>query len=149
MEFTQNLGLTQTLFRVVRALKIDARELFDDEPLDDSPSNRRVCLLINECSEDEAATLLPVIEAVLTDYAPARESKSNNPINASRACSRFSGGRLCALSVRLFAGHHFQFYHVDQDFPFAIRTVERESDQNSILIHLYPRFAATDWAVYP
>ena len=55
-----------TLFKIVRALKIDARELFDDDPQSDSPSIRRVCLLINECSDDEAATLLPVIEAVLT-----------------------------------------------------------------------------------
>ena len=55
-----------TLFRVVSARKIDARELFDDGPQSDSPSVHRVCLLINECSEEEAATLLPVIEAVLT-----------------------------------------------------------------------------------
>ena len=55
----------KTLFKVVRALKIDARELFDDDPQSDSPSVRRVCLLINECSEEEAATLFPVIEAVL------------------------------------------------------------------------------------
>ena len=52
----------KTLFNVVRALKIDARELFDDGPRSDSPSVRRVYLLINECSEKEAAT---VIEAVL------------------------------------------------------------------------------------
>ena len=56
----------KTLFKVVRALKIDARELFDDGPQSDSPSVRRVCLLINECSEEEAVTLFPVIEAVLT-----------------------------------------------------------------------------------
>ena len=55
----------KTLFRVVRALKIDARELFDDQQ-SDNPSIRRVSLLINECSEEEAATLLPIIEAVLT-----------------------------------------------------------------------------------
>ena len=66
MEMGRGNPKLQTLFRVVHALKIDARELFDDGPQSDSPSIRRVCLLINECSEEEAATLLPVIEAVLT-----------------------------------------------------------------------------------
>ena len=62
MEMGRGNPKLKTLFRVVRALKIDARELFDDSPQSDSPSIR----VINECSEDEAAALLPVIETVLT-----------------------------------------------------------------------------------
>ena len=65
MEMGRGNPKLKTLFKVVRALKIDARELFDDGPQSDSPSVRRVRLLINECSEEEAATLFPVIEAVL------------------------------------------------------------------------------------
>lgn len=65
MEMGRGNPKLKTLFKVVRALKIDARELFDDGPQSDSPSVRRVCLLINECSEEEAATLFPVVEAVL------------------------------------------------------------------------------------
>ena len=65
MEMGRGNPKLKTLFKVIRALKIDARELFDDGPQSDSPSIRRVCLLINECSEEEAATLFPVIEAVL------------------------------------------------------------------------------------
>lgn len=65
MEMGRGNPKLKTLFKVVRALKIDAGELFDDDPQSDSPSVRRVCLLINECSEEEAATLFPVIEAVL------------------------------------------------------------------------------------
>ena len=65
MEMGRGNPKFKTLFKVVRALKIDARELFDDGPQSDSPSVRRVYLLINECSEEEAATLFPVIEAVL------------------------------------------------------------------------------------
>ena len=65
MEMGRGNPKLKTLFKVVRALKIDARELFDDGPQSDSPAVRRVCLLINECSEEEAATLFPVIEAVL------------------------------------------------------------------------------------
>ena len=65
MEMGRGNPKLKTLFKVVRALKIDARELFDDGPQSDSPSVRRLCPLINECSEEEAATLFPVIEAVL------------------------------------------------------------------------------------
>lgn len=65
MEMGRGNPKLKTLFKVVRALKIDARELFDDGPQSDSPAVRRVCLLINECSEEEAATLFPMIEAVL------------------------------------------------------------------------------------
>ena len=65
MEMGRGNPKLKTLFKVIRALKKDARELFDDGPQSDSPAVRRVCLLINECSEEEAATLFPVIEAVL------------------------------------------------------------------------------------
>ena len=65
MEMGRRNPKLKTLFKVIRALKIDARELFDDGPQSDSPAVRRVCLLINECSEEEAATLFPMIEAVL------------------------------------------------------------------------------------
>lgn len=66
IEMSRGNPKLKTLFRVIRALRIDARELFDDDLQNDRPSIRRAYLLINECSEEEAATLLPVIEAVLT-----------------------------------------------------------------------------------
>lgn len=66
MEMGRGNPKLKTLFKIVRALKIDARELFDDDLQNNNPSIRRICLLINECSEEEAAALLPVIEAVLT-----------------------------------------------------------------------------------
>ena len=45
MEMGRGNPKLNTLFRVVRALKIDARELFDD-PQSDSPSIRRVCFVL-------------------------------------------------------------------------------------------------------
>lgn len=66
MEIGRGNPKFSTLFRVVRALKIDAHEIFDDDLQNSSPSIHRLCLLINECSEEEAATLYPVIDAVLT-----------------------------------------------------------------------------------
>ena len=65
MEMGRGNPKLQTLYAVIRALKMDARLIFDD-PGNESSMVRQVKSLINECSENEVATLLPVIEAVLT-----------------------------------------------------------------------------------
>lgn len=74
--FEQSCGnpTLKTLYAVVRTLKIDARELFDDAPQTDSFTIRQLHTLVNECSEEEANALLPVIKAVL---AALRSSKGN------------------------------------------------------------------------
>lgn len=56
----------ETLYPVIRALKIDAREIFDDTPQIDSSTTRQLHLLVNDCKEEEAAALLPVVQAVLS-----------------------------------------------------------------------------------
>lgn len=66
MEMGRGNPKLKTLYAVIRALKMDARLIFDDAPQVENPIMRQVCSIINECIEDEAVTLLPVIEAVLT-----------------------------------------------------------------------------------
>ena len=78
------------------------------------------------------------------ESAPASPMEQTEP-----APGKISGSRLCALSVRLFAGDHFQFYHIDQNLPLALWTIERELDQNGIFIHLCSCFTSADRAVYP
>ncbi len=55
----------EKLYPLVRTLRIDTREIFNPEMLRESPSIRQLRFLIEECSEQEATTLIPVIEAVL------------------------------------------------------------------------------------
>lgn len=55
----------EKLYPLVRTLRIDAREIFNPEMQRESPSIRQLCFLIEECSEQEAATLIPVIESIL------------------------------------------------------------------------------------
>lgn len=55
----------EVLFPLVRVLRIDARDIFNPELQRESPSLRQLRLLIEECSEEEAATIIPIIEAVL------------------------------------------------------------------------------------
>lgn len=55
----------EVLFPLVRALKIDAREIFNPEMQRESPALRQLRLLIEECSEEEATVIIPVFQAVL------------------------------------------------------------------------------------
>lgn len=56
----------EVLYPLVRTLKIDAREIFNPEIRRESPALRQLRLLIEECSEEEAAAIIPVFESVLT-----------------------------------------------------------------------------------
>ena len=55
----------EVLYPLVRALQIDAREIFNPEIHRDSPELRRLRILIEECTEEEAAAIIPVLESVL------------------------------------------------------------------------------------
>lgn len=56
----------EVLYPLVRTLKIDAREIFNPEIRRESPALRQLRVLIEECSEEEAAAIIPVFESVLT-----------------------------------------------------------------------------------
>ena len=55
----------QVLYPLIRALKIDAREIFNPEMQLDTPAIRQLRLLIQDCTEEEATALLPVLQAAL------------------------------------------------------------------------------------
>lgn len=55
----------KVLYPLIRVLKIDAREIFNPEMEQESPSISRLHFTINTCSEKEAAALIPVVDAVL------------------------------------------------------------------------------------
>lgn len=53
------------LFPLIRTLQMDAREIFNPEMQRDTPALRQLRLLIEECSEEEAAAMIPVLNSVL------------------------------------------------------------------------------------
>lgn len=55
----------EVLYPLVRALQLDAREIFNPEMQRESPSLRQLRLLVEKCSEEEAAAIVPIFEAVL------------------------------------------------------------------------------------
>jgi len=56
----------EVLYPLVRVLKIDAREIFNPEMCRETPALRQLRLLIEDCSEEEAAAIIPVFQAVLS-----------------------------------------------------------------------------------
>ena len=55
----------EVLYPLFRALNIDPREVFYPNMQQDSPALRKLRLLVEDCSEEEAAAMLPVFQSVL------------------------------------------------------------------------------------
>ena len=55
----------EVLYPLVRALKIDSREIFHPEVHYDSPALRQLRLLVEECSEEESEAIIPVFQAAI------------------------------------------------------------------------------------
>ena len=66
----------EVLYPLIRSLKIDAREIFYPEMQRESPALRQLRLLVEDCSEEEAATIIPVLQAVIS----ALRDKNATPI---------------------------------------------------------------------
>ena len=56
----------EVLYPLVRSLKIDVREIFYPEMQRESPALRQLRLFVENCSEEEAATLIPVLQSVVS-----------------------------------------------------------------------------------
>ena len=66
----------EVLYPLIRALEIDAREIFSPEMQREAVALRQLRLLIEECSEEEAAAIIPIFKSVLT----ALRDQSATPI---------------------------------------------------------------------
>ena len=66
----------EVLYPLIRSLKIDAREIFYPEMQRESPALRQLRLLVEDCSEEEAAAIIPVLQAVIS----ALRDKNATPI---------------------------------------------------------------------
>ena len=66
----------EVLYPLIRSLKIDAREIFYPEMQREFPALRQLRLLVEDCSEEEAATIIPVLQSVVA----ALRDKNATPI---------------------------------------------------------------------
>ena len=55
----------EVLFPLIRTLRVDARTIFNPELERDAPIFQQLRLMVEECSEQEAEALIPVVESVI------------------------------------------------------------------------------------
>lgn len=55
----------EVLYPLIRALKIDARDIFNPELQCDTPALHQLSVLISECSEEEAKAIMPIVKAAI------------------------------------------------------------------------------------
>ena len=55
----------EVLFPLIRTLRVDARTIFNPELERDAPMFQQLRLMVEECSEQEAEALIPVVESVI------------------------------------------------------------------------------------
>ncbi len=72
----------EVLYPLIRTLQIDPRDIFCPEMDKESPAHYQLQLLINNCSEEEAAALIPVCQAVISTL----RANAGIPIKGKRAC---------------------------------------------------------------
>ena len=65
----------ETICLLIYTLKIDAREIFNPELECQSPAIQSLRYTVEDCSEQEAATLVPVIESVLKAIRSSRQAE--------------------------------------------------------------------------
>ncbi len=58
----------EVLYPLIRTLHIDARDIFNPEIGKESPAHYQLRTLIDNCTEEEAATLLSVCETIISAY---------------------------------------------------------------------------------
>ena len=119
----------EILYPLVKALKIDARELFYPEMQRNSPSLRQLRLLVEDCSEGKAAAMIPVLQSVVA----VLRNKTQQLLNKKRACSlsnsRVAGSALLRrahLLVTIFSfttSMRISFLHLGQKSGKFTKTV--------------------------
>ena len=58
----------EVLYPLIRTLKIDPTGIFFPEIHRDTPSLNQLRLLVEDCSEEEAAMIIPILESVLAAF---------------------------------------------------------------------------------
>ena len=65
----------EVLYPLIRALNIDAREVFNPEIQRDTPALRQLRLLVEECSEDDAEALVSILQTILKVIKAKRKTE--------------------------------------------------------------------------
>ena len=78
----------EVLFPLIRTLRVDARTIFNPELERDAPMFQQLRLMVEECSEQEAEALIPVVESVIA----ALRAK-----DAIKLCTKYKKAKIAFL----------------------------------------------------
>lgn len=70
----------EVLFPLVRCLKMDARDIFNPERGRDNPELCRLRTMVEDCSEEEAALLIPIFRDVLNAIRNPKQDTLNDTV---------------------------------------------------------------------
>ncbi len=70
----------EVLYPLVKALKIDAREIFNPEMQRETPAIQRLRFLIEDCNEEEAIASASIIQSVLNVIRQKQAKNKQNPL---------------------------------------------------------------------
>ena len=104
----------EVLYPLIRSLKIDSREVFYPELLRDSPGLRRLRLLVEDCNEEEALSLVPIIESILS--AIRASSAINIKYNRKEPVSSIEDAGSPYNTIGSFFNNHLELYNIYQHF---------------------------------
>ena len=97
------------LYPLFQVLKIDSREIFNAKMPRESEAQYQLCLIAGDCTEEEAALLIPVVESI------------KNALSLPPWFNREAGSAISSSGS--VAYNHFQFYNINQCFFFASGTI--------------------------
>lgn len=65
------------LYPLFQVLKIDAREIFNAKMPRESEAQYQLCLLIENCTDEEASVLIPVVESIKNALSKGNKIENN------------------------------------------------------------------------
>ena len=70
----------EVLFPLVRCLKVDARDIFNPERGREDPELCRLRTMVEDCSEEEAALMVPIFQDVFHAIRNSRQETVNDTV---------------------------------------------------------------------
>ena len=98
-----------SFYPLFRVLKIDSREIFNAKMPRESEEQYQLCLLAEDCTEEEAALLIPVMESIKNALSNGRKIEDKTKKSLPPWFNREAGSAISSSGS--VAYNYFQFYN--------------------------------------
>ena len=101
----------EVLYPLVQVLKIDSREIFNAKMPRESEAQYQLCLLAEDCTEEEAALLIPVVESIKNALSNGRKIEDKTKKEPASWFNREAGSAISSSGVLA----HYDFQQLFND----------------------------------